>query len=338
MALPERERAAGWVGQAVIDRDGTEIGSCTAVYADDATGLTEWISVGFEGRSVMVPVVDAAERDGRVQVAVARADVAAAPSVDDGQHVFGDEEMALYRHYGIEYSRAVSDTVLPAGEAPSQAAGSGPSTTASSAASSEASPPASSGRLLVVAAAALTAVLAVVAAVVRRRRIASRRPPARRRSVAAAEAARRARTASVHVRQQAGQLAAVTTPLLATAGQVSLIGVRTGAVAARQAAHGATLLTKAAASRAAEQAGVVAQAGVQVGRRVGVAVESVPELIVEGRHRVQDVGRGGTGVLSAGAGVAAGYVLGVRAGRQRFDHDEHRASTVARRPEVQQIP
>lgn len=338
MALPERERAAGWVGQTVIDRDGTEIGSCTAVFADDATGLTEWISVGFEGRSVVIPVVDAAERGGRVQVAVARADVASAPSVDDGQHVFGDEEVALYQHYGIDYSRAASDTMLPASEAPSKEAesGSNPSTTAFPGAEADETPPAQRGHRLAAAAAALTALVTIVAAVIRLRRRPSRRPPERRRPAAAEEAARRVRTASVHVRRQAEHLAGVTAPLMASVGHVSLAGARTGAAAARQAAHGATRFTKAAASRAAGRVGAVAQAGVQVGRRVGGAVESVPEGILEGGHRIQKVWRRGMGMLSVGVGFAAGYVLGARAGRQRFEQIKQAASTVAQRPEVQQ--
>ncbi len=389
MALPERERAAGWVGLTVVDRDGAEIGSCTAVYADDATGLTEWMSVGFEGRSVIVPVVDAAESGGRVQVAVVRADVASAPSVDDGLHVFGDEEVALYRHYGIEYSRAASDTVLPAGEAPSDGTGSAsePSTTAVPGTDVDQTPSAQRGPQLAAAAAALTALVAVVVAVIRLRRRPSRRPPVRRRTAAAQEAARRARVASVNVRRRTEHLAGVTAPLLATVGQASLAGARTGAVATREAAHAATRLTTSAASRAAgglgavaratapllttaghlslagartgavaarEAAygatrltataaslaagllGAVAQAAVQVGRRVGGAVESVPEEIVDGGHRIHKVWRRAMGMLSAGVGLAAGYVLGARAGRQRFEQIKSAASTVAQRPEVQQ--
>ncbi len=42
------------------------------------------------------------------------------------------------------------------------------------------------------------------------------------------------------------------------------------------------------------------------------------------------------GMLSVGVGFAAGYVLGARAGRQRFEQIKQAASTVAQRPEVQQ--
>ncbi len=42
------------------------------------------------------------------------------------------------------------------------------------------------------------------------------------------------------------------------------------------------------------------------------------------------------GTLSVGVGLAAGYVLGARAGRQRFEQIKQAASTVAQRPEVQQ--
>jgi hypothetical protein len=338
MALPKRDRAANWVGQTVIDRDGTEIGSCTAVFADDATGLPEWICVGFEGRSVVIPVVDAAERGGRVQVAVGRADVVSAPSVDDTEHVSGDQEVALYRHYGIEYSRAASDTLLPASEASSTGAESDskPSTTASAGAESDETPSAQRRRRLAAGAAALAALVTIAATVIRLRRRPSRRPPKQRRPAAAEEAARRAHTASVHIRLRAGHLAAVTAPLLATVGRVSLAGARTGALAARQAAHGATRFTEAAASRTAGRAGEVGRASVQVGRRVGGAVESVPEAILEGGHRIQRMWKRGMGMLSVGLGFAAGYVLGTRAGRERFEQIKQAANTVAERPEVQQ--
>lgn len=117
MNLPERDMALAWVGRTVVDRDGAEIGACTAVFTDDATELAEWVCSKFDGTTVFIPAVGAAETDGMVQVVIAREDVAGAPTVGGPEHISGDEEVALYRHYGIPHSRDASPTVLPTGDA-----------------------------------------------------------------------------------------------------------------------------------------------------------------------------------------------------------------------------
>jgi len=116
MDFPDRDVALAWVGRTLVDRDGAEIGACTAVFTDDATQLTEWVCSELAGAAVFIPAVGAAESAGQVQVAVSRADVAAAPSVGDAQHISADEEAALYRHYGIPHSRDASPTLLPTGD------------------------------------------------------------------------------------------------------------------------------------------------------------------------------------------------------------------------------
>ena len=117
MTLPERHVAMEWVGKMVVDGADTEIGVCTAVFADDATGLPEWLLVDLAGATVFVPVVDAAESGGQVLVTVSQADVASAPTVGDAEHLTEGEEAALYRHYSIETSRDASDSLLPEGAA-----------------------------------------------------------------------------------------------------------------------------------------------------------------------------------------------------------------------------
>lgn len=116
MEFPDRDVALTWVGRTVVDRDGAEIGACTAVFTDDATQLTEWVCSELAGAAVFIPAVGAAESSGKVQVAVSRADVVHAPSVGDAQHISADEEAALYRHYGIPHSRDASPTLLPTGD------------------------------------------------------------------------------------------------------------------------------------------------------------------------------------------------------------------------------
>ena len=54
MGLPERDEARNWVGRTVVDREGVELGACTAVLADEATGVPEWFYVEVEGVSAVV--------------------------------------------------------------------------------------------------------------------------------------------------------------------------------------------------------------------------------------------------------------------------------------------
>lgn len=116
MEFPDRDVAMAWVGRTLVDRDGAEIGACTAVFTDDGTQLTEWVCSELAGAAVFIPAVGAAESSGKVQVAVRRADIADAPRVGGPEHISTDEEAALYRHYGIPHSRDASPTVLPTGD------------------------------------------------------------------------------------------------------------------------------------------------------------------------------------------------------------------------------
>ena len=117
MGLPSPESARHWGGKLLVDRDGTEIGTCTEIFIDDATGLAEWAAADVSGGPALVPLLDATEAGDRVQVTVRQADIADAPSLGHGGHMSEDEEERLYRHYGIEVSREASESLLPAPEA-----------------------------------------------------------------------------------------------------------------------------------------------------------------------------------------------------------------------------
>src|SRR3712207_9565905 len=104
MTLPDRDAARDWIGRTVVDRDGADIGVCAALLADEATGLPEWMYVERDGVTVVVPLLDGTESDGRVQVTVTRADAEGAPRFGPARELSRDQEADLYRHYGIEYS------------------------------------------------------------------------------------------------------------------------------------------------------------------------------------------------------------------------------------------
>ena len=120
MALPSPDEARTWGGKLIVDRMGATIGLCTQVYLDDATGLPEWATARMGNTSVVLPLVDAVEAQGRVQVGVRRDDVVRAPAVADQHHITEDEEIRLYEHYGIAYSRSPSGGLLPASEVSQQ--------------------------------------------------------------------------------------------------------------------------------------------------------------------------------------------------------------------------
>src|SRR5918998_5589014 len=121
MTLPDREAARDWVGGTVVDRDGAEIGVCAALLADEATGRPEWMYADRDEATVVVPLVDATGGGDRVQVAVTRDQAESAPRFGPSRKLSQDQEATLYRHYGIDFSTATSDSLLPAEAEPTHA-------------------------------------------------------------------------------------------------------------------------------------------------------------------------------------------------------------------------
>ncbi|MDP9394858.1 MAG: hypothetical protein M3Q27_11700, partial [Actinomycetota bacterium] len=117
MSLPPRDVVKEWIGRRVVSSDGEDLGTCRMAYADDDTGVGEWLSVALEdGTTAVVPITGADELGDTVRVAFAFEAVVSAPRTASWEHIDGEEEKALYGHYGVPYSTAVSDTGLPAGE------------------------------------------------------------------------------------------------------------------------------------------------------------------------------------------------------------------------------
>ncbi|MGY1760637.1 hypothetical protein ACI79G_16625 [Geodermatophilus sp. SYSU D00779] len=288
MTLPDRDAARDWIGRTVLDRDGAEIGVCAALLADEATGLPEWMYAERDEVTVVVPLLDATDSGGRVQVTVTRADADGAPRFGPARELSQDQESELYRHYGIEYSTATSDSLLPAAEpepteaAPTAEAGVSepavPEPTESAPTESapvEATPDTAVGQLAasgdarrgrgVAAAVALLAGLAaaVVAAARLRRgsslgsvRLLRRRTPPPR------SAAQRALAGTSAVRARAVQVAAAAGPALEASSRLAQHGAAAGAQVvgraavdaaqrAREASTAARTYTDAAATRLA---------------------------------------------------------------------------------------
>jgi uncharacterized protein (TIGR02271 family) len=93
----------------MVDRDGDRVGTIEDVYADDRTGQPEWALVNtglFGTRPTFVPIAQASERDGDVQVPYPKQLVSDAPGVEADQHLSEAEEQQLWRHYGLDYQPA----------------------------------------------------------------------------------------------------------------------------------------------------------------------------------------------------------------------------------------
>ncbi|AEN08730.1 MULTISPECIES: PRC-barrel domain-containing protein [unclassified Streptomyces] len=101
------------IGRKAFDRAGAKIGTVDEVYLDDATGAPEWAAVrtGLFTRDAFVPLEPSAFVDGRLHVPFDRALIKDAPDFGVGRHLSPEQELQLYRHYGL-------DSATPSGTAP----------------------------------------------------------------------------------------------------------------------------------------------------------------------------------------------------------------------------
>lgn len=116
--MPTTKDVAAWRGQKLQGSDGEKLGTIEDVYIDDDTDQAEWLAVKtglFGGRVSFVPVAEATTRDGGVVVPYDKERVKGAPHAEPDGALSQSEEAALYKHYGLAYSEAGSDSGLPAG-------------------------------------------------------------------------------------------------------------------------------------------------------------------------------------------------------------------------------
>jgi PRC-barrel domain protein len=119
MPTPSVERARGWLGRVMIDRDSNKIGEVVDIYLDNETGRPEWavVRTGLFGmRSSFVPLADAREVGDELQVPHRRLLVKEAPNIEPDGQLSQAEEAELYRHYGLDYDTVTPDDGAPASE------------------------------------------------------------------------------------------------------------------------------------------------------------------------------------------------------------------------------
>lgn len=91
------------IGLKAFDSTGQRIGTVDEVYLDDATGVPEWAAVrtGFFSRDAFVPLEPSEVVDGALKVPFERSLVKEAPDFGVGRHLSPEQELQLYRHYGL---------------------------------------------------------------------------------------------------------------------------------------------------------------------------------------------------------------------------------------------
>jgi sporulation protein YlmC with PRC-barrel domain len=112
----DRDTAARWRGNELIDRDGDKIGTIGEIYLDIETDAPEWATVKtglFGTKHTFVPIRDATAEGDIVRIPFEKSHVKDAPTVDPEGELGEAEERELYNHYGIDYSTSRSGSLLP---------------------------------------------------------------------------------------------------------------------------------------------------------------------------------------------------------------------------------
>ena len=106
-----------WAGRVVLAPGGDRLGAVDQIFLDEATGTPEWVLVSLDDGTAFVPLAGATVEERAIRVDQDAERVQAAPRPDAGETLSVGDEKRLYEHYGLEYSRAESSTVLPEGAA-----------------------------------------------------------------------------------------------------------------------------------------------------------------------------------------------------------------------------
>ncbi len=99
--------AQEWCGRTLKDRDGHQLGKIDALYFDKKTDNLDWALVNpgpVGSKSMFVPLAGAAGRGEHVVVQVEAAQVRDAPKIDPEHELSEQQEVELFRHYGVDYT------------------------------------------------------------------------------------------------------------------------------------------------------------------------------------------------------------------------------------------
>ncbi|WP_431985084.1 PRC-barrel domain-containing protein [Streptomyces qinglanensis] len=92
------------IGRKAFDRAGAKIGTVDEVYLDDATGDPEWAALrtGLFSRDAFVPLGPSDLDERGLRVPFERTLIKNAPDFGVGRHLSPQQELELYRHYGLD--------------------------------------------------------------------------------------------------------------------------------------------------------------------------------------------------------------------------------------------
>ena len=114
--MPTTEDIKTWRGHEARGSDGDKLGKIEDIYLDEQTGKPEWMAVKtgmFGGRVSFVPLAQARLDGDAVTVPYDKATITDAPHAEADGQLSQPEEADLYRHYGLDYGEARSDSGLP---------------------------------------------------------------------------------------------------------------------------------------------------------------------------------------------------------------------------------
>ena len=106
-----------WRALAIVDRDGTTVGTISEFYLDRETGHPTWALVNtglFGATQTFVPLVHATEISDGLQVPYEKRHIKDAPRVDTHDELTPAEEATLFAHYGVEYEPTTEAAEVPA--------------------------------------------------------------------------------------------------------------------------------------------------------------------------------------------------------------------------------
>jgi PRC-barrel domain len=95
-----------WRALAIVDRDGTTVGTISEFYLDRETGYPTWALVNtglFGATQTFVPLVQATEISDGLQVPYAKSHIKDAPRLDRHDELTPSDEATLFAHYGVAY-------------------------------------------------------------------------------------------------------------------------------------------------------------------------------------------------------------------------------------------
>jgi hypothetical protein len=96
-----------WRELAIVDRNGSTVGTISEFYLDRETGYPTWalVTTGLFGATrTFVPLVHATEIGDGLQVPYEKRHIKDAPTVDLHDELSPDEEATLFAHYGVDYA------------------------------------------------------------------------------------------------------------------------------------------------------------------------------------------------------------------------------------------